>query len=933
MGQEADLPLLLQAHKLLHQVSLAPHAEGLSTELFSLAARCHQDMLELGESDRSGAIDLAIAGADLIQAHQSLGEAGKDLPDWVHVIEEQLCRYGSIWINNLLKEGSPLTQPRRERAASLLRRLQELHSESLPWIATMLQDLQPNPANPTSDTDLRLVIVGNCQAHPIYLGLQQALPQARIHFCPSVHLADHDDVARLHRRLRDADLLVMQRVQPGYRDNIGLDSITLGSLLPPTGRSVVLPNLHYEGHHPWIGYAHDPDGRLAAVEGESPLGPYHDFLAMAAAKGGQPPEMLLDPACPMPVLDLLREQHPASLAQLQQREVECDLALSDWLDSQHRHLPLAHTINHPTQVVLDQVLRNLLAHLGLPHQLGEGLFDATEHLGALTIPIHPWVRQALQLDPWAETWGQRDGSALSFKQQIQESISFYRRYPWIAEANAQHPKLQLAELLLHEALIATTPPTPPLQAPTIYDCLWVSTTPLQALRELGQWVLAQPPGDHGQLQQLVEVASRTRDPDLITPALDRLTNTPPPEPWRSHFALQLQQAGDAPADQRRRLAREAFETHLSGGHPWDELSWRSIAVHLHDEDDPDLQASLQALLAKEAPLEQACYRGLNPNLEPILAARAGIDLQDAKLAAAFYASSPPSMRKPFAHWADPDAAEPAVLESLVDRIQKARDAGRGFSLVRLGDGEGLFLCGRRPDIGGAISNGALIDGRLAAQGNRLEDPEHEQLRLRLTAAVANADWIGIPDPHQCLSGPIDCLTVASGLHLMLNLEQRQRALANLVVGGCHTHNYLLQAGCFSRAPFDRVQSVIGPSLPANLSGQSELLWLQIPGEAGFRTDAFGDEAHYPRVFDRILLAIDQRISPGDLVLVGAGILGKIYCEAIRQRGGIAIDVGSVIDLCSGHGATRGEYRMNPWLQFEAREAFRLPASSPSAASC
>ena len=448
MGQEADLPLLLQAHKLLHQVSLAPHAEGLSTELFSLAARCHQDMLELGESDRSGAIDLSIAGADLIQAHQSLGEAGKDLPDWVLVIEEQLCRYGSIWINSLLKEGSPLSQPRRERAASLLRRLQELHSEPLPWIATMLQDLQPNPANPTSDTDLRLVIVGNCQAHPIYLGLQQALPQARIHFCPSVHLADHDDVARLHRRLRDADLLVMQRVQPGYRDNIGLDSITLGSLLPPTGRSVVLPNLHYEGHHPWIGYAHDPDGRLAAVEGESPLGPYHDFLAMAAAKGGQPPEMLLDPACPMPVLDLLREQHPASLAQLQQREVECDLALSDWLDSQHRHIAVAHTINHPTQVALDQLLRRLLAHLGVPHQLGESPFNATEHLGALRIPIHPWVRQALELGPWAETWGQRNGSALPIEQQIAESISFYRRHPWIAEANAQHPKLQLAGSIL-----------------------------------------------------------------------------------------------------------------------------------------------------------------------------------------------------------------------------------------------------------------------------------------------------------------------------------------------------------------------------------------------------------------------------------------------------------------------------------------------------
>ena len=287
-----------------------------------------------------------------------------------------------------------------------------------------------------------------------------------------------------------------------------------------------------------------------------------------------------------------------------------------------------------------------------------------------------------------------------------------------------------------------------------------------------------------------------------------------------------------------------------------------------------------------------------------------------------YARCQPSLRRPYAHWADPEAADPAALQHLIARISQARADGQGFSLVRLGDGEGLFLSGRRPDIGGATCNGTRIEARLAARGNRLEDPEHEQLRRRLTAAVANADWIGIPDLPQCLTGPIDHLTVASGLVLMLNPEQRRRAEAHLVVGGCHVHNYLLQAGDFSRAPFDRVQAVIGPSLPRNLQGQAELIWLQIPGEAGFRPDAFGSDAHYPAVFERTLATIEQRIGPGDLVLVGAGILGKIYCEAVRQRGGVAVDVGSVIDLCSGHGGTRGEYRMHPWLHRPAEAAFR-----------
>ena len=451
MTQAAERLLVQQASALLADLEARRHEPGLSADLLNLAVTCHTSMLAISANNRPAAVQLAIAGADLLQALRALGHSDAPLPDWVPIHEEQCCRYGAIWIHELLQQGHPVSARHGTRGIQLLQHLQELHPDPLPWIAILRRDLEeafPSPTTAPPNGDLRLVVVGNCQAHPLTLGLRQALPQARLHASPSVHLATADDVTRLQRRLGDADLLVMHRVLPGYRDNIGLDSATLRNLLPPSARSVVLPNLHYEGHHPWIGYAQDPEGRLGELEGESPLGPYHDFLAMAAVRDNQPLEALLDPNPSEAQLEQLRDQHHQSLAELHTREADCDLSLSDWIGNHHRTRPVAHTINHPTQTALDQLLRRLLQHLGLAHQLGEGLFDATEHLGALSIPIHPWVRQALNLEPWADAWGQRQGTFFSAEQQLEESLSFYRRHPWIVAANAQHPKLKLAESLL-----------------------------------------------------------------------------------------------------------------------------------------------------------------------------------------------------------------------------------------------------------------------------------------------------------------------------------------------------------------------------------------------------------------------------------------------------------------------------------------------------
>jgi len=39
--------------------------------------------------------------------------------------------------------------------------------------------------------------------------------------------------------------------------------------------------------------------------------------------------------------------------------------------------------------------------------------------------------------------------------------------------------------------------------------------------------------------------------------------------------------------------------------------------------------------------------------------------------------------------------------------------------------------------------------------------------------------------------------------------------------------------------------------------------------------------------------------PGQLFLVAAGPLGKIYCQWVKERGGVALDFGSMADAWIG----------------------------------
>jgi hypothetical protein len=55
------------------------------------------------------------------------------------------------------------------------------------------------------------------------------------------------------------------------------------------------------------------------------------------------------------------------------------------------------------------------------------------------------------------------------------------------------------------------------------------------------------------------------------------------------------------------------------------------------------------------------------------------------------------------------------------------------------------------------------------------------------------------------------------------------------------------------------------------------------------------------LFDRHEMICEQiRPKPGELWLISAGFLGKIYCDIVRQRGGVGVDVGSATDYWLGY---------------------------------
>ncbi|SRR5579883_827162 len=234
--------------------------------------------------------------------------------------------------------------------------------------------------------------------------------------------------------------------------------------------------------------------------------------------------------------------------------------------------------------------------------------------------------------------------------------------------------------------------------------------------------------------------------------------------------------------------------------------------------------------------------------------------------------------------------ERVPLRAVIDRAAAAIAAKTPFSLVRLGDGEGFMMSASLD------RDSDRVKGVLSCQFGHT-DVNPEDLRFianALRRSVASADVVGLPTPFQFdkdlgyrrvfdaiaedgLCSPPQLLTDAN-VHWYL---QWSGGLAELIGGR------------------DRISLITSRELAPQISETfciGSVRNYPVRGEDRF--PGRETERHWP---DRFTALLDElrHLECGTVFLVGAGVLGKIYCDCIKANGGIAIDIGSVFDAWAG----------------------------------
>jgi hypothetical protein len=273
-------------------------------------------------------------------------------------------------------------------------------------------------------------------------------------------------------------------------------------------------------------------------------------------------------------------------------------------------------------------------------------------------------------------------------------------------------------------------------------------------------------------------------------------------------------------------------------------------------------------------------------------------------------------------------AAPAFLgtSALHATLHAAIAARRPLSLIRLGDGEGRFLLGCRPELHGPLARNeahsiAALMWSVWFGADISVETRLDEIMTALDVAIAEADMLGLPLADRLASDDANFGYLAVLEHNVAKLAPR-------------TDRRLVDASC--NIALDRIDPFLGrllrgldflglisphPELGGRLQchlGIGEVVSYDIPGEGrlGRPREVADRGQHFPAVYDRIMAELTVP-RPGAVFLVAGGLLGKLYCARIRQLGGIAIDIGAIADAWMGIN-TRG-----PHLNDAARRA--LPA--------
>ena len=241
-------------------------------------------------------------------------------------------------------------------------------------------------------------------------------------------------------------------------------------------------------------------------------------------------------------------------------------------------------------------------------------------------------------------------------------------------------------------------------------------------------------------------------------------------------------------------------------------------------------------------------------------------------------------------------------EELLSQIKYSLEKKRPLSIVRYGDGEAIMLNG----FNDTSSLKMILKRQL---GYIPSIDQAEEMRENLIKAYLECDIIGLPVTNEAPKNDQDYWSRAQKL-LKENVDMDILNKKSLV--SIDTHSHFLDKDYYTQllTGLDTLNYVSCRDLDKEFKERFGIRVVNkfiISPEVKFDNTYEGDR-HYPTQFNQIQKWMDRAINcEGSLCLTGAGVVGKIYNNWFRDRGGVAFDIGSIFDSWTGK-CTRGPER-------------------------
>lgn len=239
--------------------------------------------------------------------------------------------------------------------------------------------------------------------------------------------------------------------------------------------------------------------------------------------------------------------------------------------------------------------------------------------------------------------------------------------------------------------------------------------------------------------------------------------------------------------------------------------------------------------------------------------------------------------------------------------------GNGFSFIRVGDGESSCLS-YEPHLADFVQADAA-DRERAWWGTELDASERLKISRQIASAIWNADCVGIPtvsrilrdiklSENDQLEGGRPGRGLRSVVHTFENMDRfRPRYSTSQRFTSCHVHQDLLRWDIYPEL-FDRSGEIVliscHPGLPDVLErryGARIAASIIVPprhASIPLLRERPATSAPLPVVIEDVSEQLGE-LPRNRLVLVGAGYLGKSLVDLAKNRGGVALDLGSVFD--------------------------------------